>query len=132
MDARWTPVRNENGRDRTSFDVCGVQDFQRSAAIGGVDDEPDEPAVILSRSLSARHEDELACNASRSEVVDVPGPALQIVFQQRRLAHQCLGELFRKAERIGKAIRQPGATTVYGRELLRGVVDRAVLDRSGA
>ena len=58
-----------SGLMRAELAHPGIQYLQRGGVPPGVDHEPDEPAVILARVRRARHEHELARDASRPECV---------------------------------------------------------------
>ncbi len=75
-----------------------------------------------------RHEDELARDPPRPEMVLLSAAADKIVLEQRRFADERLAHRLGQAERVGVAIRKTG-TAVDHRQLLRGRVDRAPLHR---
>src|SRR5438270_794400 len=76
------PGQAHAGHRRTA-EILGVEDHQLAVVRGGVIDDRHHPAVVLGGVGAAGHEDTLARDPTRAEVVHRRRPRLQVVLQHR-------------------------------------------------
>ena len=73
-------MRQEHRCDRASVKVACVKDHQLGGVARLIDDEADQPSLILTRIRVRRHKDELAWMAASTEVVSLPNALDKIML----------------------------------------------------
>jgi len=108
---------------RRSAEVVRVQDDEVGGLVVHVDDEADQPAVILGPRFASRHEDEFAGVAAGAEIMDRGRALGEIVAEEPRVGERPFGRnAVGDRDAIDIAIGAGGPSLVVAREFLRMIV----------
>ena len=73
---------------RRPGEIIGVEDDERGRLVIHIDDQADQPAIILGTALAARDEDELAGMATRAEIMDGGRARSKVMLEQPRFGQR--------------------------------------------
>jgi hypothetical protein len=74
-------VRQANAGDWWSINHTGIDDLERRAGFASIDDQTDEPTIVLGRIGAAGHEHEFASHSSRAERMGHTSPGREIMLE---------------------------------------------------
>ena len=128
MEARRDPVSEADPGHGRGVERARVEDGEVGRVAGGVDDEPDEPALVLAGPGPRRDEDELPRDVIGAEVVHVAFARLEVVLVELRRTGELRVAVGRDADRVDVAVALPEAPLIDAGEFLRRGVGHAPLD----
>jgi len=126
MKSRRHDVRNADAGLRLAFEIASVEDDEIRGPIRRIDDETEQPTLVLFRPRMSRHEHEFARVSVLPEGTELARMFFQVVFVQAR-SEEPAGH----GHRVREAIRLAHAAFIRARKLLRSWIDHPCFRHTG-
>ncbi len=121
-------MREPDRRCGSRFEILGVEDHEVGGLLCRIDDEVEEPSLVLVGIGRLRDEHELAGQMRITEVVHAAGARFEVMLVQLRGARQLRVAVGRDGHRVDVAMALAKAPLVDPGELLRGRIHHLAAD----